>query len=88
MNLIKQLLMTLKTKALPSQETGASSQHSFPEPLHFPRLHYETQFVPKVRTEKEGERRRSKRERLRVGTSSSEKSDEGEKIAISIGIRR
>jgi hypothetical protein len=35
----------LKMKALPFQETGASSQHRFLESLRFPQLHSETQIV-------------------------------------------
>lgn len=39
-NLLKKLLKIIKMKALPFQETGASSQRSFPESLHFPRLQF------------------------------------------------
>jgi hypothetical protein len=43
--MIKKQLKILKMKALPFQETGASSQHRFLESLHFPQLHSETQIV-------------------------------------------
>jgi hypothetical protein len=43
--MIKKRLKILKMKALPFQETGASSQHRFLESLRFPQLHSETQIV-------------------------------------------
>jgi hypothetical protein len=43
--MIKKQLKILKMKALPFQETGASSQHRFLESLRFPQLHSETQIV-------------------------------------------
>ena len=84
MNLLKQPIMILKKETLPSQETGASSQHSFLESLHLPRLHSQTQIVSKHINDYEERERERERERLRVGMSSSEKRDDGEKIAISI----
>jgi hypothetical protein len=60
--MIKKQLKILKMKALPFQETGASSQHRFLESLHFPQLHSETQIVNIGMKEEEEEEEERERE--------------------------